>query len=688
MKRGNFLSVLVLTGIGITICNTALPQKVIEGAECDLPGGKKVQKLYESAEKERTSFKRREIYKQVLEEEPRHYKANFYYAEEIIKRSEKDLKIDVRAAIKPLKIVLEECPTFHPYPYYYLGSLSLGAKKYDEALGYFEKFMNFEYADGLMYPKDFDEKMAEVEQMKATALYYKGIYDNPVPFDPKVVKGVSSKDNEYLAIISPDNNLALYIRNYYKKSKNDLTPKWVEEFTYSKRVAGGGFDEGQPFPPPFNLTENVGGAMVTLNNKTMYLTICAVDATGYKNCDIYTSDNINGEWSEPKALGPGVNGESSFEGQPTITADGKTLYFVSIRKDEIGDEYNMDLYESQLDENGKWGTAKNLGTTINTKGNEKTPFIHTDSQTLYFSSGDSEYSLDGGPKPGHPGIGGFDIFYTRKDENGNWMKPTNIGYPINTEKDDVSFFVSTGGKMAYFSSNELDEGVGGWDLYSFELYKEARPEAFNIVKGTVDKDPELSGRKPKVELKNVRTREVTEIPVDSVSGQYVAVVQASDDYVMTVKTDESAFNSVYIKSDTTLEKVEAQAQEAIKVDVEVKKMKKGGTYKINNINYETNSYELEQISKVMLTEFAEFLKANPSMKVAIHGHTDIVGSDQDNMILSENRSKSVYEYLIGQGINKGRLSYKGFGKSKPIDTNNTEEGRAKNRRTEFVITSL
>lgn len=663
-----------------TLFQQAIAQEVIEGAECDLPGNKKVQKLYESAEGERTSFKRREIYKEVLKEEPRHYKANFYYAEEIIERSKKDLKIDVRAAKKPLEIVLEECPTFHPYTYYYLGSLALGAKEYEKALDFFEKFMHFEYADGLMYPKDFDEKMAEVEQMKATAIYYRDIYKNPVPFDPQVVKGISSHDNEYLAIISPDNELALYIRNYHKKSKNELTPKWVEEFTYSERNPDGGFDEGKPFPPPFNMTDNVGGAMITLDNKTMYLTICKMNSKGnYKNCDIYTSSNADGEWTEPKALGPGVNGDESFEGQPTITADGKTLYFVSIRKDDMNDGSHMDLYESQLGENGEWSEAKNLGPTINSKGDEKTPFIHTDSQTLYFSSGDGLMNNEAG----HPGLGGFDIFYTRKDESGNWIKPTNIGYPINTEKDDVSFFVSTGGKTAFFSSNELDIGVGGWDLYSFELYREARPEAFNIVKGTVGKDPDLS-KQAKIELKNVRTKEVTEVPIDSVSGQYVTVVQASDDYIMTVKNEDAAFNSVYIASDTTPKVVD----KPIKVDVEVKKMKSGGTYKINNINYETNSYELDDVSKVMLAEFAAFMKGKPKMKVAIHGHTDIVGSAEDNLVLSQNRSKSVYEFLISQGIDKSRLSYKGFGKSKPIDTNQTEEGRAKNRRTEFVITSM
>lgn len=650
-------------------------------AACDLPGGKKIAKMYEQAMSERTSFKRRGILKEILDAEPDHFAANFHYGEDIIERSKKDFKIDIKYAKKFFEKTLEICPDYHVYTYYYLGSIALGAKEYAKAIEYFDKMVNFEYEDGLMYPKDFDEKLAEVELMKETAKYYKEIYDNPVPFEPKVVKGVSTKDNEYLAIISPDDELALYIRNYFKKKKGDLVDKWVEEFTYSKRQADGTFDNGTPFSAPFNLTENVGGAMVTLDNKTMYLTICNVDNEGYKNCDIFSSNYINGKWTEPKNVGSGVNKPDAFEGQPTITADGRTLYFVSIREDALGDIYNMDLYESQLQADGTWGPAKNLGKTINTKGHEKSPFIHSDSETLYFTSGDAEQSMDGGPAKGHPGVGGFDIFYTRKDESGNWIKPVNIGYPINSEKDEVSFFVSTNAKTAYFSSNELDVGVGGWDLYSFDLYKEARPEAMTILKGNTTTDDEKLSRKAKIELKNVNTKQVTEVPVDSITGQFVAVVESNQDYIMTVKGEGTAFNSTYISKDEPDNK-------PIKVEMEVKKMKTGGTYKINNINYETNSYDLDQISKVMLSEFAEYLKTNKTMKVSIHGHTDVVGSAQDNLVLSENRAKSVYEYLISEGVNKGRLNYKGFGKSKPIDSNQTEEGRARNRRTEFVINSL
>jgi len=646
-----------------------------------LPGGKKIQKLFDQAMSEKTSFKRREELKEILDKEPDHYAACFHYAEEIIQRAKTDYRIDVKVARKYLEKVVELCPSYHCYTYYYLGSLALGAKEYQKAIDYFDKFLNFEYEDGLDYPKDYDEKAAEAQTMKDKAIFYRDLYGHPVPYDPKVVKGVSTKDNEYLAIISPDDELALYIRNYNKKSKNDLTPKWVEEFTYSTRTPGGTFSSGTAFPPPFNTADNVGGASITVDNKTMYLTICKVDNQGYKNCDIYSSEKSDTGWSKPEGLGPGVNNPNSFEGQPSISSDGKTLYFVSIRDDSIGNINNMDLYVSFKNDSGKWSPAQNLGKNINTEGNEKSPFIHSDSQTLYFSSGDAEW-MDGSVHPGLPGLGGFDIFYTKKDSTGKWMKSKNIGYPINSEKDDLGFFVSTNGKTAYFSSNELDNGVGGWDLYSFRLYKEARPERVLFVKGQIKNDTDMPVKDTKLELKNVRTKEVTHVPIDSVSGKYVAVVQFKDDYIMTVKKKGAAFDSKYIsKEDSTFD---APA----KMDMEVQKIKKGGTYKINNINYESNSYNLDEISKTMLTEFADFLKENPKMKVAIHGHTDFVGSDEDNMVLSENRAKSVYDFLVQKGIDKSRLSYKGFGKSQPIDTNQTEEGRARNRRTEFVITSL
>ncbi len=637
---------------------------------CEMPGNKKVQKLWDEALNEKKPSVRRELYDQIIEEEPEHFGAIFAKAYDQLKRAEKDpMSKGIGFGFKPMKEVADLCPTYHMYPYYYMGLISMQNKEFKEAEANFKKFLEIEFDNPEWYPKDYEEKYLQVEAWIPQCAYYDSLYSNPVPFEPKVVRGISSRDNDYLGIISPDNEVALYIRRHFVKRKNDLTPREIEEFMRSKRLPNGEFDEGTPMPNPFNVTENVGSATLTIDNKRMFLTICNDDAQGYKNCDIFYSDWSYHGWSDPVNVGPGVNGKNSFEGQPTVTPDGKTLYFVSIREDEIGDIDNMDLYVSHLQEDGTWGQAKNLGTTINTKGHEKSPFIHEDSHTLYFSS------------DGHNGIGDFDIYYVRQDSLGNWTKPKNIGHPINTEGADVGFFVAVDGKTAYISSNEREDGIGGWDMFSFPLYKEARPEKVLFLKGQLKDENNKRITDATIKFKNMETKEVHEVDVDTLTGDYVAVMNFSSDIVMTVEKKGAAFTSRYLsKEDTTLNDVK-------KMNVEVKQVKVGEAYKLHDIKYETDRFNLDQESINMMAEFAEYLKKNPKMKVAIHGHTDNIGSPADNLRLSENRAKAVYDILVKNGISSSRLSFKGFGETKPVKSNDSEAGRAENRRTEFVITA-
>lgn len=637
---------------------------------CDMPGSKKVQKLWNEAEGERKPSARRELYDQILDAEPEHHGAMFSKAYEQLRKAEKNpYGKGIEFGYKPMKQVADLCPEYHMYPYYYMGMIDFQKKRFKEAEENFNKFLEMEFDNPEWYPKDHEQKYLEVEALLPSCAYYDSLYSNPVPFEPSVVKGISSRDNDYLGIISPDNQVALYIRRHFVKRKNDLTPREIEEFTRSKRTETGEFDSGKPMPKPFNISENVGSATLTIDNKRMFLTICEDDAQGYKNCDIFYSDWSYHGWGDPVNLGPGVNGKNSFEGQPTVTPDGKTIYFVSIREDEIGDVDNMDLYVSQMQGDGTWGSAKNLGTTINTKGNEKSPFIHEDSHTLYFSS------------DGHQGIGDFDIYFVRQDSLGNWTKPKNIGFPINTENADVGFFVATDSKTAYISSNERDDGVGGWDMFSFELYKGARPEKVLFLKGQLRDDNNRRITDATIKFKNMDTKEVTEVDVDTLTGDYVAVMNFSNDMVMTVEKTGAAFTSRYLSTqDSTLNDIK-------KLDIEVNQVKVGQAYKLHDIRYETDRFHLDQESVDLMGEFATYLNQNPKMKVAIHGHTDNVGSPADNLKLSENRAKAVHDILVEGGVSVSRLAYKGFGETKPIADNSSKEGRAENRRTEFVITS-
>jgi len=635
---------------------------------CEMPGNKKVQKLWEEALAEKKPSVRRELYDQILNAESEHPGALFGKYFEQLKQAEKNpMGKGIAFGYEPMKQVAEACPEYHPYPFYYMGKISFDRRDFKEAEQHFKAFLKLELPDPRMYPKDYTEKYTEIEALLPQCAYFDSLYGNPVPFAPKVVPGVSSRDNDYLAILSPDGDNALYIRRHQVRRKDDLTSREIEEFTISRKKPDGTFDAGTAMPRPFNVTENLGSASMTIDNKRMFLTICNDLATGYKNCDIFYSDWHPAGWGEPVNLGEGVNKKDAFEGQPTVTPDGKTLYFVSIREDEIGDIDNMDLYVSHLQADGTWGAAKNMGLAINTKGNEKSPFIHEDSHTLYFSS------------DGHNGVGGFDIYLTRQDSLGNWTKPRNIGYPINSEGHDVGFFVSVDGNTAYFSSNEREDGIGGWDLFSFELYKEARPEKVLFVKGKLKDENNGRVTSGTVQLTNMRTKEVREVDVDSITGGYVAVMNLDADVMLTVKKDNAAFTSRYFSKD------DPELGGVVKEDIQVKKLKTGEPYRINDINFAFEKSELNAASKNILGAFAIYLKNNPKLKVSIHGHTDSDGAAALNMSLSEQRAKAVKDYLVSQGVAAARLTHKGFGATKPIADNSSAEGKAKNRRTEFIV---
>jgi outer membrane protein OmpA-like peptidoglycan-associated protein len=326
----------------------------------------------------------------------------------------------------------------------------------------------------------------------------------------------------------------------------------------------------------------------------------------------------------------------------------------------------LDIYFSKLQEDGKWSKAVKMGAAINTNGNEKSPFIHSDRKTLYFASD----SL--------PGLGGFDLFVVRKDSTGKWGKPVNLGYPINTEADEVGFFVSTDGKRGYFASNKIN-GNTGYDIYSFELYPAARPSKVYFQKGELKVGHEETIAAT-IEIRDVVNNKLTTVDVDSTTGEYAFIVDFDHDLMVSVKKEGLDFHSQYVSTkDTSNNSVK-------KKEIDLKPLEVGGQYTINDILFATNSDRINDTIKVVLNEFADYLNLNPKLKLSLQGHTDDVGSSTDNMVLSENRAKAVFDYLLQRGIVKDRLTYKGFGESQPIASNTTEAGRALNRRTVFVVT--
>ncbi|MFI5218971.1 MAG: OmpA family protein [Bacteroidia bacterium] len=559
-------------------------------------------------------------------------------------------KKDFKTMKEAYKSLIETCPDASPEPHYRLGSYLYDTKKYDEAVKYLKGFLDFGSTAKEKQVKDAEQMIARAKLMA-----------NPVPFYPKPVKGVSTSDPEYLAIISADNEFCYFTRRFEMQTKSSLTPVSVEKFIQATRQPDGEFDNGKPMDWPFNLrnTNNEGGPTISLDNQHLYFTV-----NNNGNFDIYYTDWKTDGWDPIKNLGDNVNDSLQWDAQPSISSDNKTLYFASYRDSVYG---TSDIFVTKR-KNGKWSDPVKLSSKINTNGNEKSPFIHPDDKTFYFSSD----SL--------PGMGGFDIYMCKRDSNGNWGTPANLGYPINTEADEVGFFVSTDGKKGYFASNNLNS-TGGYDIYSFELPEKVRPEKTLMLSGQFRDENNEIPYAAKIELKNISTDQVMDVEYDSNTGKYAKAVLFDSDYILTIKQKDYAFNSKYFAVDDSIN------SKPVRLDLDIKKIELGNAYTLNDILFDSDSYELKEMSKRVIEDFSEFLKENPKVNVAIHGHTDNEGGEQNNLTLSSNRARAVYNYVIKQGINAARLSYKGFGQTRPVASNTDEIGKAKNRRTEFVIIS-
>lgn len=607
-----------------------------------------------------------EIYHEILEEHPEYLSVNYYlglgYYLPIEMNNFTDVKASTaRAAIEAFKRINDVCPYYQIHHNLYAARLAYRIEDFSNAIAFAKVLV--ENPDDVKKMEHIDEAEIIIKNSK----FYDNILNHPVPFDPKPVFGISTPEDEYLATISPDGKYFYFTRRK-EVEKHDFFGTSFEEkelFTCSEKK-GGSFTEGTPLPSPFNESTNEGSPTISLNNDLLIfarMQKVKVNNQDYPNYDLYYSEWIGGEWSAPQSLGPNINRPDSWESQPSLSSDGKILFFASDRPGGYG---GSDIWFSERNSDGSWRKPQNLGPAINTKGNERSPFLHTDSRTLYFSSS------------GHQGLGGIDIFYSKllKDV---WQKPTNIGYPINSEADEVDFFVSLDGKTAYFSSNNINDK--DWNIYQFELYEEARPHNMVIIKGEVSSDDgDLSDAV--VEIRDSASNVLASAKVNEYSGQYAIATevndQKDDNIIINVKKAGHAYDTKLITKAQIKENVATTTAELKKVDV-------GKTYQLNDIYYSTNSYDLTDQSRYLINLFVEFLQENPTVKVEIQGHTDDVGNDQANMILSENRARSVYEYAISKNVDKSRLRYKGYGETRPIAPNNSEEGRAKNRRTVFLI---
>lgn len=466
-------------------------------------------------------------------------------------------------------------------------------------------------------------------------------------------KEVNSSHPEYLPILSIDGSELIFTRRLTGTN---------EDFYVSKKDSSGW---GMAKPAGGNINTPQSEAAQTLSADGEWMIYAASGREdSYGNYDLYMAQKTNEEWEDVYHFGLGINTDQ-WEAQPSLSPDRKDLYFASRRPGGFG---GIDIYVSHLKPNGYYSQPENMGSGINTSGDDQCPFIHADNQTLYFTSN------------GWPGYGDDDLFVVRKQPNGEWGKPENLGYPINTIEKEGTMCIAADGKTAYYAADRNDS-YGGLDIYSFELREDVRPVKTLWVKGKIT---DKNTGKPVVstlELNNLASHQtISHIQTDD-AGNYFMTLPVGKDYAFNVNSKGYLFysdnflmankspDSTYIKN-ILLEPIASNASVVLK-----------------NIFFEVNKYELNPESQTELDNLVRLLNENPTMEIEISGHTDNVGKPSDNMILSNNRAKAVVNFLISKKINPARLVAKGFGETKPLADNKTEAGRLQNRRTEMRVIS-
>jgi outer membrane protein OmpA-like peptidoglycan-associated protein/Tol biopolymer transport system component len=545
---------------------------------------------------------------------------------------------------------ISSAPSIEPRIYYVLGESELLTGDYSQAKNSFLLFQQ-KYAGT---DKDYINR---TKKYILDCNFAVTSIKSPTKYEP-INMGfyVNSSDRDYFPALTADGQTIIFTRvvkgneDFFISTKKDN--EWQKAIPLSNKINTPNFNEGAQSISP--------------DGKYLFFTGCN-RPDGLGRCDIYVSRKEGNDWGKAINLGKIINSEY-WESQPSISPDGSTLYFVSNRPGGIG---SYDIWKSTLTDEGKWTDPVNLGTKVNTPYDENTPFIHADGKTLYFSSN------------GWPGFGDKDIFYSRIADDGEFSTPINLGYPINTFNEEIGLIVTADGTEGLFSSNIKDGGFGDLDIYHFLLPERVKPLPITYVKGIVrDKETKalLEANVLVIDLKT--NNAVFNDYTSKETGDFLAVMPIGSEYSFNIEAEGYLFNSQNFQ----LTKVNTNKPYILEILLD--KIKVGNTVTLYNIFFDTNKYDLLPTSKVELSILIDLLTGNPTMSIEIQGHTDDVGDLKLNDVLSENRAKAVYDFLVNNGIDKKRLSYKGYGKTKPRSSNATEEGRKQNRRTEFIITKI
>lgn len=559
--------------------------------------------------------------------------------------------------------------------YFYLGNMYFQAGRYDDCM----KMMDIYVKN----PRANPEMVTKANELRSSAEFAKSAVNNPTDFKPiNLGPGINTADPEYFPTITVDGKTILFTR-LIKDDRVAGAYKKQEDFYVSQLSDKNVWMTAVPMPVNVNTVNNEGAPTIAADGRSLIFVACP-DASGTDygdnrsgkgSCDLFYTKKLGTRWLDPVNL-PGMVNSFSWESQPSLSADGKTLYFVR-RVSSRGMEQDADIFVATLQEDGKWGTPVRLPGNVNTPYMEESVLIHPDGKTLYFSS------------RGHKGLGGLDIYVSRMDANGKWGDPENLGYPINTRFDENSLMVSADGEIAFFASDR-EGGYGDLDIYYFEMPEHLRPTKTLYFDGLVY---DINTRKPvpgKFHLVDLKTgKEVIRAEADGITGAFTVSLPMDREYALYVSypnyNDFSAHFNMTIPDE----------QEAIHMDVPMIPLTNSDEIALRNVFFDFGKATLRPESAVELNKFRDFLKANPTYKIELAGHTDTRGDAAENQKLSEGRAKAVYDYLVKEGIDPKRLSYKGYGETQPIipdekiallaSEKEKEKAHQENRRTAYRI---
>ena len=540
---------------------------------------------------------------------------------------------------------------YFPYGFVRLGNLELSEGMYEEARLSYEQFLELN-----------DKEPNHIKRARdglARCTFSIDAMKNPVDFSPvSLGPSVNTASDEYWPSISADEQTLVITRLV----KSEELPGKVQEDFYISRWQEDGWEVMKDAGSPLNTDDNEGAQTLSGDGRYMVFTACN-RKDGLGRCDLYFTVKEGNKWSLPKNIGKPVNTQYR-ETQPSISADGRTLFFSSDRPGGVG---LHDIWISKRNENDQWQLPENLGNTVNTRGIEMSPFIHPDNQSLYFSS------------DGHLGLGGYDLFIARKDSLGKWQKAVNLGYPINTHRDEIGLVVNSRGDKAYYASDV--NKANGKDIYIFNLPVQSRPVMVNYMKGKVFDASSLQVLKAQFELIDLENgNTIYQSYSDSLTGEFLVSIPTQSNFMLNASrkgylfySENFALRGIY------------EADKPFLKDVPLQPLEVGKSIVLKNVFYEVDSFTLKRESEAELNKVVKLLQQNPDTKIEISGHTDNTGNPYYNQLLSENRAKTAAAYLVAASIRSNRIVSKGYGMNMPVAPNDTENGRALNRRTELKI---